>query len=197
MKTDISSNSGTDDCVEAQLVQASLQNHSTWKKQLIDWLASDSDWLKRRCLSLLGNRADAEDAVQEITLKVIKGITRFEGRSSLRTWVGCITDNHCFTLIRKRSSHVLTDHLQHCIAVIEADRYSDSTSVASEQAATRVHSTLERLTENNRKILELRYLDELSIQQMAETLNLTQSATKMRLYRAMEVFKVKFKKAHA
>lgn len=198
MKADSpSKQADTDSCVEAQLVQACLHNHSSWEDQLTAWLASDNEWLKRRCYSLLGNRADAEDAAQEVTLKAVRGITRFEGRSSLRTWVGRIADNHCFSLIKKRRSQVLTDHLQHCIALVEADRYSEVAPEASEQTAARVHSTLERLTEKNRKILELRYFDELSIQQMAETLNLTQSATKMRLYRAMDVFKVKFKIVHA
>ena len=198
MKTDIPSRQPvTDSRVEAQLVQACLHNQSSWEDHLTGWLASDNEWLKRRCYSLLGNRADAEDAVQEVTLKAIRGITRFEGRSSRRTWVGRIADNHCFTLIKKRKSRVLTDHLQHCIALAEADRYSEAAPEASEQTAARVHSTLARLTEKNRRILKLRYLDELSIQQMAEKLNLTQSATKMRLYRAMDVFKVKFKLVHA
>ena len=159
---------------------------------MIAWLAGDGAWLKRRCVFLLGNSADAEDAVQEITLKVIRGVTRFEGRSSLRTWVSRIADNHCFTLIKKRSSTLLTDHLQHCIALVEADRYSDSVQDDSEHTTERVQSTLKRLTENSREILMLRYFDELSINQMAEKLNLTQSATKMRLYRAMDLFKVKF-----
>ena len=192
MTKDIPCNSSVDNCVEVQLIQACLQNQSAWEEQLIAWLGSDGAWLKRRCVSLLGNSADAEDAVQEITLKVIRGVVRFEGRSSLRTWVSRIADNHCFTLIKKRSSTLLTDHLQHCIALVEADRYSDSVPDDSEQTTERVHSTLKRLTDNNREILVLRYLDELSIHQMAEKLNLTQSATKMRLYRAMDVFKVKF-----
>ncbi len=192
MTRDIPSDTSADNCVEVQLIQACLQNQSAWEEPLIVWLASDGAWLKRRCVFLLGNSADAEDAVQEITLKVIRGVTRFEGRSSLRTWVSRIADNHCFTLIKKRSSTLLTDHLQHCIALVEADRYSDSVPDDSEHTTERVHSTLKRLTENSREILVLRFLDELSIHQMAEKLNLTQSATKMRLYRAMDVFKVKF-----
>ena len=197
MIKDIPSNSSADYCVEVQLIQACLQNQPAWEEQLIAWLTSDGAWLNRRCVSLLGSSADAEDAVQEITLKVIRGVARFEGRSSLRTWVSRIADNHCFTLIKKRSSTLLTDHLQHCIALVEADRYSDSVLDDSEHTAERVHSTLNRLTENNREILVLRYLEELSIHQMSEKLNLTQSATKMRLYRAMDVFKGKFQELFA
>ena len=197
MTKDIPSTSMPDNCVEKQLIQACLQNQPAWEELLIAWLTSDSKWLQRRCASLLGSHADAEDAVQEITLKVIGAITRLEGRSSLRTWVRRIADNHCFTLIKKRSSHALTEHLQHCIALVEADRYSEAAPDASEQTVDRVHSTLKRLTDINREILELRYLDEQSIRQMAQTLDLTQSATKMRLYRAMDIFKLKFQKMPA
>ncbi len=196
MRAETSFNSASDSCVEVQLVQACLRNQPLWIEQLLDWLASDNEWLKRRCLSLLGSRADAEDAVQEITLKVIRSIARFEGRSSLRTWVGRIVDNHCFSFMRKRTSHVLSDHLQHCIALVEADRFPEATAQTREQLVEQVRATLERLNDRNREILALRYLEELSIQQMAETLNLSQSATKMRLYRAMDVFKLKFENVY-
>ena len=88
----------------------------------------------------------------------------------------------------------MTDHLQHCIALVEADRYPDAASENSEQTARLVRSTLKRLTDNNREILELRYFHELSLHQMAEKLSLTQSATKMRLYRAMDLFRLTFQK---
>lgn len=182
---------------EAQLIQACAQNQSAWEDQLISWLGSDGAWLNRRCTALLGNSADAEDAVQEITFKVIRGIAGFEGRSSLRTWVIRIADNHCYSLIKKRYSHVVTDHLQYCIALVEADRYSEEVSDYSEQTTEQVRSILQRLTSINREILELRFFNELSIRQISTKLELTQSATKMRLYRAMNVFKLKFQKLPA
>ncbi|ASJ76578.1 RNA polymerase sigma factor [Granulosicoccus antarcticus] len=197
MKTEIQSRSDITAEAEKQLIQACTQNHPAWEDQLISWLSGNGAWLQRHCVALLGNSTDAEDAVQEITLKVIRAISRFEGRSSLRTWVSRIADNHCFTLIKKKSSRTLNEHLRHCLTLAEEDRHTEAAPDANEDSTGQVHSTLDRLTSTNREILELRYFEELSIKQMATALNLTQSATKMRLYRAMDVFKINFQNVAA
>mgnify|MGYP002039627392 CR=1 FL=1 len=54
----------------------------------------------RRALRILGNSADAEEATQEIFIRVINGIERFDGRSQLSTWLFQITTNLCLNRIR-------------------------------------------------------------------------------------------------
>lgn len=128
-------------------------------------------------------------------MKVIQSIDSFEGRSSLRTWVCRVADNHCYTLIRSRSRHVLTEHLQFCVIQMEEDRSAGTADIDHDSIVIQVQSTLKRLTDINRQILTLRFFDELSIAQIASTLELTQSAAKMRLYRAMDVFREKYRYA--
>jgi len=175
---------------DTQLLAVCAEKSAGWEIALADWLNSQSDWLHRRCVFLLGNQTDAEDAVQEVMLKVVRAIDQFESRSSLRTWVARITDNTCYTLIKQRSARAMGTHLQHSIALHEMSRLGDTSSADddSETVAT-VRSTLESMTENNRTVLELRFFRELSLEQMASTLDLSLSATKMRLYRAMDAFK--------
>ncbi len=47
------------------------------------------------CLRLCGNSCRAQDLSQEIFLRVFKGLKRFRGQSSLRTWIYRIALNHC------------------------------------------------------------------------------------------------------
>jgi RNA polymerase sigma-70 factor (ECF subfamily) len=58
--------------------------------------------LKSIAYRILGNRSDAEDAVQETFLKLYRGIEAFHAQSNLRTWLCRILINACHDLERKR-----------------------------------------------------------------------------------------------
>ncbi len=58
--------------------------------------------LKSIAWQILGNRSDAEDAVQETFLKLYRGIEGFHGQSSIGTWLCRILINACYDAARKR-----------------------------------------------------------------------------------------------
>ena len=63
---------------------------------------SHASRLKSVAYHIVGNRDDAEDAVQETFLKAYRGIRGFSGQSSLGTWLCRIVINSCYDLLRKR-----------------------------------------------------------------------------------------------
>src|ERR671918_321984 len=63
--------------------------------------------LLAHCYRMLGSRADAEDALQETMLRAWRGLSGFEGRSSLRSWLYTIATNASLKLIEKRPKRVL------------------------------------------------------------------------------------------
>jgi RNA polymerase sigma-70 factor, ECF subfamily len=63
--------------------------------------------LHAHCYRMLGSLHDAEDALQDTLLSAWRGLARFEGRSSLRSWLYTIATNTCVSTIRKRRSRVL------------------------------------------------------------------------------------------
>jgi RNA polymerase sigma-70 factor, ECF subfamily len=63
--------------------------------------------LHAHCYRMLGSLHDAEDALQETLLRAWKGLGRFEGRSSLRSWLYTIATNTCLNAIAKRPKRVL------------------------------------------------------------------------------------------
>ncbi|MGZ5330037.1 MAG: sigma-70 family RNA polymerase sigma factor [Solirubrobacterales bacterium] len=63
--------------------------------------------LHAHCYRMLGSVQDAEDALQEATLRAWRALERFEGRSSLRSWLYRIATNTCLDAIAKRPKRVL------------------------------------------------------------------------------------------
>src|SRR5215472_2028488 len=63
--------------------------------------------LHAHCYRMLGSAADAEDALQEALLRAWRGLPRFEGRSSVRSWLYRITANACLRAIERRPKRVL------------------------------------------------------------------------------------------
>src|SRR5213080_5020454 len=63
--------------------------------------------LHSHCYRMLGSVHDAEDALQETSLRAWRGLARFEGRSSLRSWLYTIATNTCLNQIAARPKRVL------------------------------------------------------------------------------------------
>ena len=63
--------------------------------------------LHAHCYRMLGSLHDAEDALQEALLRAWRGLPKFEGRSSLRSWLYTIATNTCLNAIERRPKRVL------------------------------------------------------------------------------------------
>src|SRR5215208_4679280 len=63
--------------------------------------------LQAHCYRMLGSVADAEDALQEALLNAWRGLAKFEGRTSLRSWLYTIATNACLRAIERRPKRVL------------------------------------------------------------------------------------------
>jgi RNA polymerase sigma-70 factor, ECF subfamily len=63
--------------------------------------------LHAHCYRMLGSLHDAEDALQDALLRAWRGLVRFEGRSSLRSWLYTITTNTCLSLLSRRQRRAL------------------------------------------------------------------------------------------
>jgi RNA polymerase sigma-70 factor (ECF subfamily) len=89
---------------EHDLLQAARAGDEDAYGQL---LASYRGELHAHCYRMLGSVHDAEDALQEASLRAWRGLERFEERSSLRSWLYTIATNTCLNQIARRPKRVL------------------------------------------------------------------------------------------
>jgi RNA polymerase sigma-70 factor, ECF subfamily len=140
---------------------------------------------------LLRRRDDVEDLAQEIFLKAFLAVRSYNFESSFSTWLGRIAVNHCYDhLRRQRASRIKyfgempeeTSRQLEERAEAEEGRAPD----AEQQAVLRetVGALLERAPAEDRTILVLKEMEELSVEEIAEIMRLTKTAVKVRLHRA-------------
>lgn len=142
-----------------------------------------------KCISLLKNEAAAEDAVQEIFMKILFNLSKFSGKSKFSTWIYSITYNFCIDTIRRRKKDPNTlvgDIVSHDIAEDVED------SFLMEMNIKRLKVVLEKIPVHDKAILLMKYQDEMSIRDIGGILDKSESAIKMKIKRA----KQKFKKVH-
>jgi RNA polymerase sigma factor (sigma-70 family) len=89
----------SENSTDAELVEGCKRGNLRAYERLYELQAAR---MKSIAFHLLGNRADAEDAVQEAFLKVYRAMDAFEGQSSLATWICRILINCCYDVMRKQ-----------------------------------------------------------------------------------------------
>jgi len=130
------------------------------------------------CLSLLGEQADAEDAVQEIFLKGYEKLDSLRDREKFGPWIGQIARNRCRDILRARGRH-----RQQTLPKILPQMVCDQAEQAPEDFGD-LRDALARLPEEHRQPLLLYYFDGRDTRSVARELGLTQGGACARLHRA-------------
>lgn len=143
--------------------------------------------LFRVCLRIMGNEHDAEDVFQDVMVKAYHGLAKFEGRSSFKTWLCKIAHNTCYTAISRLAKAREFKKLMDDDASIPREARLSDAELDSEKM-------LLSLPPKDRELLTLKYVGELTFDEIAEVSGLGLSAVKMRIYRAADLLKEKYSK---
>ncbi|MCC6445693.1 MAG: RNA polymerase sigma factor [Armatimonadetes bacterium] len=164
-------------------------------KEMMDGLKAGHEWAFRQLLDryevrmfqlayrMLGCRADAEDAAQEIFLEVYRSIARFQGRAAFSTWLYRVAVNVCLEFRRRRRrNEVPLSGLENAL--------SDGRDVDPEESAMvgelqqEVHKAILSLPEPHRQVVVLHELQGLTYAEIAKALNCPVGTVKSRLFHA-------------
>ncbi|MCC7246872.1 MAG: RNA polymerase sigma factor [Saprospiraceae bacterium] len=136
-----------------------------------------------KCISMLGDEGQARDATQDIFIKVTLNLSKFTEQSSFSTWLYSITYNYCIDLIRKRKKMPMV-FAEDMSKVSKETEVEIPDSVILEMETKRLEHVMEQLPPADKAILLMKYADDLSIKDISEVLDKTESAIKMQIMRA-------------
>jgi RNA polymerase sigma-70 factor, ECF subfamily len=152
------------------------------------------------------NESDAQDIVQGAYLSAFRALPQFEGGCQVSTWLHRIVVNTALMKLRTRRRKP-EEPIELLLPAFQEDghhveQFSDWTTPADallEKKETRatVRACIAQLPDNYREVLMLRDIDELPTQEVAQLLNLTPTAVKVRLHRARQALSTLLRKEYA
>ena len=147
--------------------------------------------LKRTALRITMCAADAEDVVQDTFLQVFRNVDKFRGECQFGSWITTIAMNQARMAIRRRKTTIVSldvgiemgeDRAFHQIA--GPGDTPEQICIRRELAET-VGEVVITLRQIDRSVFEMYFVQELSLNEIAERLGITASASKSRLYRVV------------
>ncbi len=149
---------------------------------------------------IVGNTAEAADVLQDVFVKVFKGISQFHGESSLKTWIYRIAVHEASNqkrgwVRRHRHEPVSLDgeYIAPSIVMAEAQEEVTTPYQALEQAEQQdvVRRALATLAEPYKTVVVLREIEGLSYEEVAQVLGIAEGTVKSRLMRGRELLRRK------
>lgn len=160
--------------------------------QMLSVLSHGLPSLHRYAYRLLGNKDDAEDAVQDALLAAFKHLNQFRGQAQLSTWLTAIVINCARMQLRKRSRHFhvsldsrIGEEQEYSLSDILVDgRPNPEDEYDKSWLNARLRESAARLSPTLRRTFHLRYVDHLSICETARVLGVPIGTVKAQTARA-------------
>jgi RNA polymerase sigma factor (sigma-70 family) len=143
-------------------------------------------------LKMVNNTSDAEDLTIEAFGKAFKNLKQYTPNFAFSTWLFKIATNNCIDFIRKKKANNLSiEHTTEDNEVVTIAVHSDSPdpeeSMIIKQKIKVMRDLVNKLKPRYRKLIEMRYFDEFSYEEISEQLDLPIGTVKAQLFRAREL----------
>jgi RNA polymerase sigma-70 factor (ECF subfamily) len=164
----------SDDEEDVQLLRQSVAGDGRAFHALVD---RHADRLYRLAVSLVGSPADAEDVLQEAFTGAYRGLSGFQQRASVKTWLTRILVTQAAKWRRDRKRPVVT-------GAEELDDAGTPGGAGIVESKLDVHAAVARLTPEHREVIVLREFEQLSYEEIAQALDVPRGTVESRLHRA-------------
>lgn len=145
-----------------------------------------------KCYSFVKNEEEAKDLTQDIFLKLFVKLSSFKGKSKFSSWLYSFTYNHCVNYINRDVGKRFEGRFPESFDIENYAEDTTSKNDFTENLDNRLSIALNKIPANDKLIIQLKYIDNLSIRKIETVLGLQTSAVKMRLKRAKEKLAVSY-----
>ena len=165
---------------ETLVEKASSGNAAAWEKLIGRYERK----IYNHCLRLTGNREDALDLMQDVFLAVYRNLDKFRKEASFSSWIYRIASNRAIdTFRRKRGVHFFDD-VDDNMADGKSGQ-SPSDCLFRSETNRWIVKLLGRLPLEQRMVMELKFFQSLTFDEIAETMSISSNTAKSRLYAAI------------
>jgi RNA polymerase sigma-70 factor (ECF subfamily) len=168
--------------VEDSEIKALSKENMKWAVDLL--VQKYRSRLYYHAICIVKDPQEAYDAVQEVFIKALREERFFNDDFQMKAWLFRVTSNLCFNIIRDKKRRRQLLHLREAEARPSAPQISSTKTVQQSQSRNAMNLALNKLTENHRRILQLRYYEDLSYNEIASVLEVKLGTVMSRLSRA-------------
>ncbi|HEX7042196.1 MAG TPA: RNA polymerase sigma factor [Patescibacteria group bacterium] len=140
----------------------------------------------------LPRHEDAQEIMQDTFLEALDELARFQGKSSLSTWLYTIAHNKLVDFYRRQKVRSLLLSQLPFLQIVAQEISEPEFQYEKNKIRDNIESTLHLLSAKYRRILKMHYVENMPIKEIAIELNLSFKATESLLYRARQDFKQKY-----
>ena len=167
-----------------QKILALIQEKTSFERGFKLLMDTYQEKLYRHVRRMVNEHEDTNDVLQNVMIKVYKSIERFEGKSSLYTWLYRIATNETLTFIkskkRKETSSIDNEDLG-----LDKSLRADH-SIDSEEVQYYLNKAIEQLPEKQKLVFNMRYFDEMSYDEISKVLDTSVGALKASYHHAVK-----------
>jgi RNA polymerase sigma-70 factor (ECF subfamily) len=135
---------------------------------------------------MLGNAQEAEDAAQETFLRAYSSLRQYQPEHKFSTWLFAIANHHCIDRLRKRRVSFVSIDDNPVLENMSGDTPLPEREALQREQSAEMQKLLQALEPEYRMPLVLRYWEDYSYEDIAETMEITVAAVKSRLFRARQ-----------
>ncbi|MFC0213748.1 RNA polymerase sigma factor SigW [Paenibacillus chartarius] len=149
---------------------------------------------------MLGNRQEAEDAVQETFLRVYLNLNRYDETQKFSTWIFRIGTNLCIDRLRKKKPNYSLDaELPEgdggdWYSMLASDEALPEDQVILSETQQHIRGAIEAMPDKYKSVVVLRYLQDMSLQEIGDVLDMPVTTVKTRVHRGREFLRKQLEK---